>query len=71
MANTTNEVRKGFPKTAGILLIIGVAAVITAIILLHHNPLAVQSEEWLKKGIACAVLWAGVLVATILYDKIV
>ncbi len=71
MANATNEVRKEVPKIAGILLVIGIAAVITAIILLHHNPLAVQSEEWVKKGIALGVLWVGVLVATILYDKIV
>lgn len=71
MINKASASGKGFPKIAGILLIIVVATILSAVILLHHNPLAIQSEEWLKKGIACGVLWIGVLVATILYDKII
>ncbi len=71
MTDKQNVAPKAFPKPAGIALIIGVACALTAIILLHHNPLAVQAEEWVKKGIACAFLWIGAVGATILYDKIV
>ena len=71
MTDNQNVAPKAFPKPAGIAIIIGVACALTAIILLHHNPLAVQTEEWVKKGIACAFLWTGAVEATILYDKIV
>ncbi len=71
MTDNQNVAPKAFPKPAGIAIIIGVACALTAIILLHHNPLAVQAEEWMKKGIACAFLWTGAIGATILYDKIV
>ncbi|MBQ7972322.1 MAG: ABC transporter permease [Lachnospiraceae bacterium] len=71
MANNNTAVKKGFPKTAGILLIWGIAIVAAIIILVHHNPLADQTEEWIKKGIACGVLGVGVIAGTLLYDKIV
>lgn len=71
MKETNKAVKRGIPKTWGIIIIITVAVVLAAIILLHHNPLADQKEEWIKKIIACVVLLGGVIGATTLYDKIV
>ena len=40
-------------------------------IILHHNPLAVQSQETIKKVIACIILNAIYILFLILYEKIV
>lgn len=71
MSNQEKAVRRGFPKSAGIAIVIAVALALAAVILLHHNPLADQNEELIKKAIACAVLLCGVVGAISLYDKII
>ena len=40
-------------------------------IILHHNPLAVQSQEVIKKVIACIILNAIYILFLVLYEKIV
>lgn len=42
-----------------------------AYIVLHHNPLAIQREEIIKKIISCAILVAIYLVFIFKYDKII
>lgn len=46
------------------------AVILGLIIVLHHNPLAVVSEEITKKIISCAILAAACLLFGLLYDKI-
>lgn len=71
MAEKEISVKKGFPKSLGITLIVVVAVIAMAIILLHHNPLADPQEEMVKKIIACVIIVAAVIGSTVLYDKIV
>ena len=61
----------GIPKTVGMIIGIVAAAVFFAVILLHHNPLAVPKEEIIKKAIAVAMVLSALIAYLILYDKIV
>ena len=65
------EKTKGLPKTAGILISVGAAIAVVAIILIHHNPFAVAEEEWIKKAIAVAMVVVALIAFIVLYDKIV
>ncbi len=63
--------KRGLPKTAGIMIIVAVAAIMATIILLHHNPLAEPKEEMVKKILACVIILFSVVGLTTLYDKII
>ena len=72
MEKTLNREKKNFalPKPAGIAIGVAVDLIFIAIILFHHNPLAVPKEEIIKKAIAIAMV-LSVLTAFIgFYDKI-
>lgn len=71
-ATVQNEKKsKGLPKSAGILIGVGVALAFLAIILVHRNPLAVPKEEWIKKAIAVGMVLVSLTAFIALYDKIV
>ena len=53
----------------GIVLLVSIIAM--AIIIIHHNPLAIQSEEITKKVIACALIIVANLMFIRLYDKVI
>ncbi len=57
-------------KPVGISMILGVSLIFMLIIAFHHNPLAIQSEEKIKKIIACLIIVVSDIVALRLYDKI-
>ena len=70
MAEKVTSAKKGFPKWLGITAVIVIAAIVSGIILLHHNPLADQKEEVIKKVFACGIIFVSVIGITTLYDKI-
>lgn len=65
-----SEKKRGFSKTAGIGIFTTVMLIMVAIILFYHNPLANQSQEWMKKIIACVVIAVVIVVFICFYDKI-
>ncbi len=62
--------KKHLSKKAGITLFCLAGAALAAVILLHHNPRADQTEELIKKIIACIVIAASCGVFARFYDKI-
>ena len=59
-------------KKARIISIVSVFVLaLNLYIILHHNPLAVQSQETVKKVIACVILNAIYILFLVLYEKIV
>lgn len=48
--------RKGLSKTIVKLYVTLAAAMLAAVILIHHNPLADPQEEFIKKVIACLII---------------
>lgn len=65
-----SEKKRGFSKAAGIGIFTTVMLIMAAIILFYHNPLADQSQEWMKKIIACVVIAVVIVVFICFYDKI-
>lgn len=61
---------KRIQKPVAITVFCLIAAILGLVIVLHHNPLAVVSEEITKKIISCVILVAACLLFGILYDKI-
>ena len=61
----------GIPKPVGMIIGAVIAAVFFAVILLHHNPLAVPKEEIIKKAIAIAMVLSALIAYLVLYDKII
>jgi len=61
---------KRISKKAGIAVFCTLAAIMACIILLHHNPMADQQEELLKKVIACVLIAVSCIIFILLYDKI-
>lgn len=61
---------KKINKPMGIALFCAVALVVGLVTVLHHNPLAVESEELTKKIISCVILTLACLIFGLLYDKI-
>lgn len=70
MTDSKKTAGKKFPKPAGIAIILAVAAIIAAIVLLHHNPLADPGEEIFKKTLAMILTGISAAGAIILYDKL-
>ena len=63
--------RKGVSKTTVKLIVTLAAAVLAAIILIHHNPLADPQEETVKKGIACLIIVGAMAIFYRFYDRLV
>lgn len=61
---------KKLSKRAVITLFCIVACIMAAIIIIHHNPLADQQEELVKKIISCVVIAVSCVAFGVLYDKI-
>lgn len=61
---------KRIQKPVAITVFCVIAAILGLVIVLHHNPLAVVSEEITKKIISCVILVAACLLFGLLYDKI-
>lgn len=61
---------KRIQKPVAITVFCVLAAILGLVIVLHHNPLAVVSEEITKKIISCVILAAACLLFGLLYDKI-
>lgn len=61
---------KKISKKAGITIFTTLMVILGVIILVYHNPLADQRDEWMKKGIACALIAAAIIAFIVLYDKI-
>lgn len=62
--------KKSISKKNGILLFILAGVIVAAVVVFHHNPRAVQSEEIVKKIIACIVIAASCGIFAAFYDKI-
>lgn len=58
-------------KKTGIGLFCLAGVIMAVLILVHHNPLADQQEEIIKKIVSCAVIAVSCAVFGCLYDKIV
>lgn len=58
-------------KRLWISIVMLVSVIVMAVIIIHHNPLAIQSEEITKKVIACALILAANLLFIRLYDKVI
>ncbi len=58
-------------KRLWISIVVLVSVIAMAVIIIHHNPLAIQSEEITKKVIACALILAANLLFIRLYDKVI
>lgn len=63
--------RKGLSKRGIQLLVSLIALIAMAIIIIHHNPLAIQQEENIKKVIACAIIIVAMIVFFRFYDRLV
>ncbi len=61
---------KRFQKRTVIILFAAAMALLAAVVLIYHNPLADQRDEMLKKGIACALIVGAVVCFAAFYDKI-
>lgn len=71
MAEQKNSAKRSFPKWLGISLILAVSVIVMAVIVLHHNPLADPKEEFIKKILACAIIFVADIGLATLYDKII
>ena len=58
-------------KRIWISIVVLVSLIAMAIIVIHHNPFAVQSEEVTKKIIACSLIVIANLLFIRLYDKVI
>lgn len=65
-----NREKKQVPKPAAILIFWGLALLLSAVIVIHHNPLADQVTERMKKISGCALIAFTCLIFTIYYDRI-
>lgn len=63
--------KKGLSKRTIKVLVTIAAAVTAAVIGIHHNPLADQHEENIKKIIACLMIMGAVGIFYRFYDKLV
>ncbi len=57
-------------KKQGSGVMIAIAVIASLLIVFHHNPLADQQEEWIKKIIACCMIVGGTIVFLVKYDAI-
>lgn len=63
--------KKGFPKSAAIATFWGLGLLLATVLILHHNPLADQVTEQMKKVSGCVLIAFTCTIFTIYYDRIV
>lgn len=65
------SMKAGLSKRTNKIIVTIIAIIFAGVIVLHHNPLAVQQEENIKKTIACVIIAVALMVFWRFYDKIV
>ena len=70
---TTNsrEKNKHLPKPAAILIFWGLGLILAYVLVRHHNPLADQVTEQMKKVSGCVLIGFTCIIFTIYYERIV
>ena len=63
--------KKEFPKSAAIAVFWGFGLLLASVLILHHNPLADQVTEQMKKVSGCVLIAFTCTIFTIYYDRIV
>ena len=63
--------RQGISKKTGLTIFTLVMLIMGVIIACYHNPLANQTDELIKKIIACTLIAAAVVAVLKFYDKII
>lgn len=63
--------KKSFPKPAAIAIFWGLGLLLATVLILHHNPLADQVTERMKKVSGCVLIVFTCTTFTIYYDRIV
>ena len=68
--NKVNKKIKHFSKPAGIAIFWGLGLILAAVLINHHNPLADQMTEQMKKSSGCVLIAFTCIIFTIYYDRI-
>ena len=63
--------KKNFPKPAAIAIFWGLGLLLALVLLKHHNPLADQVTEQMKKFSGCVLITFTCIIFAIYYDRIV
>ncbi len=63
--------KKNFPKPAAIAIFWGLGLLLAFVLVKHHNPLADQVTEQMKKFSGCVLIAFTCIIFTIYYDRIV
>ncbi|MDE6406817.1 MAG: ABC transporter permease, partial [Lachnospiraceae bacterium] len=63
--------KKGVPKSAAIAVFWAFGLLLASVLILHHNPLADQVTEEMKKVSGCVLIAFTCIIFTIYYDRIV
>ncbi len=69
----TNSIKrtKHFPKPAAIAIFWGLGLLLALVLINHHNPLADQVTERMKKVSGCVLITFTCIIFTIYYDRII
>ncbi len=69
----TNSIKKTrhFPKPAAIAIFWGLGLLLALVLINHHNPLADQVTERMKKVSGCVLITFTCIIFTIYYDRII
>ncbi len=69
----TNSIKrtKHFPKPAAIVIFWGLGLLLALVLINHHNPLADQVTERMKKVSGCVLITFTCIIFTIYYDRII
>ena len=63
--------KRSFPKSAAIAIFWGLCLLLAFVLISHHNPLADQVTERMKKVSGCVLITFTCIIFTIYYDRIV
>ena len=63
--------KKSFPKSAAIMIFWGLGLLLALVLVMHHNPLADQVTERMKKVSGCVLIAFTCIIFTIYYERIV
>lgn len=63
--------KRNIPKSAAIMIFWGLGLILAAVLVVHHNPLADQVTERMKKVSGCVLITFTCIMFSIYYDRIV
>lgn len=69
--DNSNKKIRNFPKPAAIAIFWGLGLVLALVLVNHHNPLADQVTEQMKKVSGCVLITFTCIIFTIYYERIV